>query len=173
MESYSSIPIIDAFVTSVDEKSDFENNVKALLNSVLNHEFPLTMGYGTTALLRRKTSYPDFKVFRLRRPASDRGVVDHVLVQTKRPDERLEDTRAQLITALESADTEDDRCWAIVADGTTFSFYEHHAHFPVNHRLIPWYPPGQSTNTFHLRRDSQVIESMFDYMRQNNEPPVR
>ncbi|KAJ6014889.1 hypothetical protein N7540_009480 [Penicillium herquei] len=174
MDSYLSFPIIDAFITFVDEKSDFENNLKALLNSLLNHEFPLTMGYGTAALLRRKASYPDFKVFHLQSLSlSDRGIVDHVLVEAKHPDERLEDTISQLITALESANTEHGRCWAIMVNGTAFSFYEYHANFPVSHRLIPWCPLGQSTNTFNLRRDPQVIESIFDHMRQKNEPPAR
>ncbi|KAJ5338642.1 hypothetical protein N7452_005370 [Penicillium brevicompactum] len=173
MESYLSLPIIDQSIAFLDETSSYEDNMKALI-FVLNHEFPLTMGYGVAPKQNDNTSHPDFVVYRLqRRSTRDRGLFDHTLAQAKRSDGSLEDTISQLVTALESAYSEHGRCWAIMAIGTTLHFYEYHTHLPANHRLIPWCPPGHSTNIFHLRDDSRVIESMFDHLRQNNEPAAR
>ncbi|KAJ5114137.1 hypothetical protein N7456_002671 [Penicillium angulare] len=115
----------------------------------------------------------DFTIYRpQRRFPGDRGFTDHALVQAKRPDEKLSATRDQLVNALEGANTKHGRCWAIISIGIQLSFYEYHAHLPEKKRLVDWCPPGQSTNSFHLRQDVRIIQWMFDYMKANTEPPV-
>ncbi|KAJ5921340.1 hypothetical protein N7466_009666 [Penicillium verhagenii] len=180
MDSYLSIPIINEFITrvSVDDQSNYENNVKAMLSGVLSHEFPLSMGYVLVPGQNRNASYPGFtgyhKPWKIQRHVpGDREFVDHLLVEVMGPDELLADTTDQLLTALESANTQHGRCWAIIAIGPTIEFYEYHGSLPVNHQLIPWYPPGRSTNNFNISIESVVLQSIFDHMRRNNEPAAR
>lgn len=49
-------------------------------------------------------------------------------------------------------------------------FYEYHQHRPVNNRLLPWgHQPGQ--NTYHVRRDSEIIDWMLRRMIQQDTRP--
>ncbi|KAJ5933867.1 hypothetical protein N7454_006196 [Penicillium verhagenii] len=180
MDNYSSIPIINEFITRVsdDDHSNYENNVKAMLSGVLTHEFPLSMGYVLVPGQNRNASYPGFtgyhKPCKIQRYfPEDRGFVDHLLVEVMGSDESLADATDQLLKALEIANTQHGRCWAIIGIGPTVEFYEYHGSLPVNHQLIPWYPLGRSTNNFNIRTESVVLRSIFDHMRRNNEPAAR
>lgn len=75
MISYLSIPILDLFITFVDEESDYVNNVKALLSSIFSHCFPLTMGYAVAP--RKNCDYSDSLIYGFRILfGGDRGFVD-------------------------------------------------------------------------------------------------
>ncbi|OQD68837.1 hypothetical protein PENDEC_c030G01842 [Penicillium decumbens] len=174
MAKYISVPIINEFITFVENDSDYEDNVKAMLSGTLSYCFPAVMGYGLAPKQNRNNSYPVFIFYRLQhRFPGDWGVVDHALIEAKRSSDSLQESIDQLTNALEGSNTEHGRCWAILEIGVNISFYEYCHHFPVNRRLLPWCPPGQSTNSFRIRHDNEIIDWIFNPMRPNNESPAR
>ncbi|OJD12508.1 hypothetical protein ACJ73_09340 [Blastomyces percursus] len=174
MANYISLPILDELVRFAEHDSEYEDSAKAMASGVLNYYFPATNGF-TVAPEQNRNDHSDFIILRIqRRFPGDRGVVDHTLAEAKKTADSVQAALEQLENALENANTEFGRCWAILVHGCTFYFYEYHLNLPLNARLIPWGPPGQlSRNSFHARNDSVAIDWMLRHMGQNNTPPSR
>ncbi|KXG53809.1 uncharacterized protein PGRI_008590 [Penicillium griseofulvum] len=174
LAKYVDIPIIDAFVTCVENNTNYENSIKAMLNGILAHYFPIDMGYAVAPKQNRDNKLSHFLVCRLRcRFSEDRGIVDHALIKAKGRLDTLEESVEQLTEALENSNTDNGQCWAILAIDAHLIFYEYFKDLPKNESLLPWCPPGQPTNSFHIRHDYEVIDWMFNYMRQKDGPQAR
>lgn len=153
MADYIYVPIIDELITLVEHDSEYDNNVKAMLSTTLSHCFPIALGFAL-APKHENGIFSHFILYRLRRHVpGDRRVIKHAFIQAKRRADTLDESLGQLLNALETANTENKRCWAILAIGTEISFYEYHQELPKNERLLPWCPPGQSINRFNIRHD--------------------
>lgn len=175
MAVYLSIPILDELVRFVENDSTYEDAVKAMASGILSYYFPPTNGYTVAPEQNRNDNYADFIILRIqRRFPGDRGVIDHTVAEAKRTSDPLGASLEQLENALEHANTEFKRCWAIMIHGYTFKFYEYHGNLPAHARLIPWGPPNQAQqNSFHARIDSLAIDWMLRHMAQNDTPLAR
>ncbi|KAL1847789.1 hypothetical protein Plec18167_002521 [Paecilomyces lecythidis] len=174
MAVYLSLPILDEVVRFAENDSTYEDSVKAMASAILNYYFPATSGYTVAPEQNRNNHFPDFIILRIqRRFPGDRGVVDHTLAEAKRNSDPLEASLDQLQGALDEANTEFGRCWALMIRGPEFGFYEYHENLPENARLVPWGPPNQQRNTFHARNDCVIIDWMLRHMVQNDAPPAR
>lgn len=173
MANYISIPILDELVRFAEQDSRYEDAVKAMSSSILVHYFPPLNGFSVVSEHNRNNHYADYIVLRIqRRFPGDRGIVDHTVVEAKKQTDPLDGSLEQLENALENSNTEFGRCWALLIRGVEFMFYEYHQHRPVNNRLLPWgHQPGQ--NTYHVRRDSEIIDWMLRRMVQQDTPPIR
>lgn len=142
-------------------------------SSILVHYFPPLNGFSVVSVQNRNDHYADYIVLRIqRRFPGDRGIVDHTVVEAKNQTDPLDGSLEQLENALENSNTEFGRCWALLIRGVEFMFYKYHQHRPVNNRLHPWgHSPGQ--NTYHVRRDSEIIDWMLRRMIQQDTPPIR
>lgn len=117
MANYIEIPIIDAFLTFVENNTNYQDNVKVMLSGILTYYFPANMGYSVAPKQnRRNNKLSHFLISRLQhRFSGDRDIVDHALVQAKRRMDTPEESLKQLTEALEDSNTEHGRCWAILA----------------------------------------------------------
>lgn len=136
---------------------------------------PTIPGGTVPCLGRRNPPYADFIILRIQlRFPGDRGVIDHTVAEAKRTSDPLRALLEQLGNALEHANTEFKRCWAIMIHGYTFKFYDYHGNLPAHARLIPWGPPNQAQqNSFHACVDSLAIDWTLRHMAQNDTPPAR
>lgn len=176
MAVYLSLPILDELVRFVEDDSTYEDSVKAMASGILNYYFPAANGYTVAPEQNRDHNYADFIILRIqRRFPGDRGVIDHTFVEAKRASDGLQASLEQLENALEHANTQFGRCWAIMSHGINFKFYEYHRNLPEHTRLIPWGPPNQRQprNSFHARNDSVEVDWMLRHMAQNDTPPAR
>lgn len=175
MANYISILILDELVHFAEQDSKYEDAVKAMSSSILNHYFPPLNGFSVVSEQNRNNHYADYIVLRVqRRFPGDRGIVDHSVVEAKKQTDALDASLEQLENALEHSNTEFGRCWAMLIRGVEFMFYEYHQHRPVNHRLLPWGPPNQpGRHTYHVRHDCEIIDWMLRRMVQQDTPPAR
>lgn len=175
MENYISIPILAEFVRFAEQDSKYEDAIKAMSSSILNHYFPPSTGYSVVSEQNRNNHYADYIVLRIQlRFPGDRGIVDHTVVEAKKQTDPLHASLEQLENALENSNTEFGRCWALLIRGTDFMFYEYHQNRSANDRLLPWGPPDQPRqNKFHVRRDATIIDRMLRHMIQHHTPPAR
>lgn len=173
MANYISIPMLDELVHFAEQDSKYEDAVKAMSSSILVHYFPPLKGFSVVSEQNRNNHYADYIVLRIqRRFPGDRGIVDHTVVEAKKQTDPLDGSLEQLENALENSNTEFGRCWALLIRGVEFMFYKYHQHRPVNNRLLPWgHQPGQ--NTYHVQRDSEIIDWMLRRMIQQDNPPIR
>ena len=173
MANYISIPILDELVHFAEQDSKYEDAVKAMSSSILVHYFPPLKGFSVVSEQNRNNHYADYIVLRIqRRFPGDRGIVDHTVVEAKKQTDPLDGSLEQLENALENSNNEFGRCWALLIRGVEFMFYKYHQHRPVNNRLLPWgHQPGQ--NTYHVQRDSEIIDWMLRRMIQQDTPPIR
>lgn len=125
---------------------------------ILKYYFPTTNNYTVVSRQSRNNTYADFIVLRLEHLLSgDRSVIDHTLVQVKPTSDPI--SLEQLENALEHANTNFRRCWAIIIHEFTFTFYEYHRDLPKHTRLVPWGPPNQhQQSSFHARKDIIAID---------------
>ncbi|KGO77092.1 hypothetical protein PITC_024480 [Penicillium italicum] len=168
--------ILSELVQFVENDSTREDSVKAMASGILNNYFPVANGYTVASKQNRNNNLADFIILRIqRRFPGDRVIVDHIFVEAKRASEKLQASLEQLENALEHANTQFGRCWAIIIHGTDFKFYEYHQNRTEHARLLPWGPPNQSQlqNSFHARNDSVEVEWMLRHMAQNDTPPAR
>ena len=174
MASYISISILNEAIRFVE--NGFEDSVKAMASGVFNYYFTAADDFLVAHEQNRNDNFSDFLILRIRRRSpGDRGVVvDHTVAEATKAEDPLDTSMRQLETALEQANTEFGRCWAITVQGPRFMFYEYHRSLEVNRRLIPWGPPNQpGRNTFHTRNDAATIGWMLRHMAQTNNPPAR
>ncbi|KAJ5964493.1 uncharacterized protein N7479_004369 [Penicillium vulpinum] len=172
--NYIDIPIIDIFVEFVENNSNYENSVKSMLSGILTYYFPANMGYVVGPKPNRNNKHFHFLISRLQRHFSgDQGIFDFALVKAKRPTDTSEESLEQLTEALEDSNTEHGRFWAILAVDKHLEFYEYYRDLPKNENLLPWCPPCQFTNSFHIRHNCEVIDWVFNYMRQNGVASAR
>ncbi|EEH11157.1 predicted protein [Histoplasma capsulatum G186AR] len=175
MANYLSLPILHELVQFAEEDALYEDSIKAMASGILNYYFPATNGFTVAPEQNRQGNIADFIILRIqRRFPGDRGVVDHTVAEAKRDTDSITAALEQLENALEQANTEFGRCWAMLIHGCNFQFFEYHIHLPAGERLIPWGPPNQpSQNLFHCRNESVTIDWMLRHMGQNNTPPAR
>lgn len=174
MADYMHIPAIDDFIAFVEHDSNDENSMKAMLSATLSHRFPITHGFALAPKQGENSFFSHFALYRIQyRFPGDRGLVDHASIQATRSGDTLDESLSQLLNALDIANSENNRCWAILAIGMEITFYEYHQELPKNKRLLAWCPPGQRTNSFNIRHDCELIDWMFNYMRQNNGTTAR
>ncbi|TAQ89976.1 hypothetical protein B7494_g1724 [Chlorociboria aeruginascens] len=147
-QNYISIPILDELVTFAE------------------------MIPFTKMPIARNDNYPDFIILRIqRRWAGDRSLVDHTLEEGSRFSGGLLE---QLTNALEHANTEHGRCWALLFHGSGIGFYEYHHTLPANRRLVQWAEAGDPASTvYHVRNNAGAIDRMLRHMAQTAVPPVR
>ncbi|OKL56176.1 hypothetical protein UA08_08564 [Talaromyces atroroseus] len=111
MATYITLPILNESIRLVEDDPASGNSVKAMASGILNYYFPTTDG----------------------------GFTDHTVVQASStgvsalPDSSLD----RLQDALENANTEFERRWALIIHGPIFYFYKYHPSLPVHSRLVP------------------------------------
>lgn len=152
-----------------------EDAVKAMASGILNYYFPAANGWTVAPEQNWNDNYADFIILRIqRRFPGDRGFIDHTVAEAKRTSDALQASLEQLENAVEHANTEFGRCWAIMIHGFTFKFYEYHRNLPEHARLLPWGPPDQQQqNSFHALHDSVIIDWMLRHMAQHDTPTAR
>lgn len=167
--SYISVPIIYELISRLETDDSNYDNVKATLSSLLTHGFPLTLGFAVR-LKHNPDSIPCFVVSRLgsKSPETGTSLVDHVVIQAKHPTDSLEQALGKLANTTQNSRIQNGRCWAVLAAGMQFRFYEYDEQLPGNAKLIGWIPPCRCTNSLDICDDETVMEWMFNYMRQNN-----
>ncbi|KAJ5483140.1 hypothetical protein N7530_002386 [Penicillium desertorum] len=174
--SLSPLPILNELVHFVENDSTYEDSVEAMASGILNYYFPATNGYTVAPEQSLNNNFADFiiHVSNVGFPG-DRGVIDHTFAEVKRASDNLQASLEQLEHALEHANTQFGRCWAIMIHGIKFKFYEYHRNLPEHACLIPRGPPNQRQrrNTFHARNDSVEVDWMLRRMAQNGTPPAR
>lgn len=174
MASYLSIDILEEHLRFVEEDSRYEDAVKAMTPGILTYYFTPTAGFLVAPEQNRNDNYADFIIIRIqRRFRGDRGLVDHCVVEAKKESDNVDAAMDQLVNALDHANTQYGRCWAMLVVGPRFHFFEYHCNLPTNHRLLPCFPPGESTNEFHARHASGAIDAMLRHMQQHHTPPAR
>lgn len=173
MANYISVPILDELVRFAEQDSRYEDAVKASSSSILAHNFSPLNSFVVAPKQNRNNHYTDFIVLRIqRRFPGDREIVDHTVVKVKRQADSLDESLKELENVLENSNTEFGCCWALLIRGVEFMFYEYHQSRPVDNRLLPWgHQLGQ--NTYHVRRDSEIIDGMFQRMIQQDTPAIR
>ncbi|PLN86007.1 hypothetical protein BDW42DRAFT_121762 [Aspergillus taichungensis] len=175
MATYLSLPAFQELIEFVERDSVYEDSVKALAVSMLSYHFPIVNGWIIAPEQNRNDRFADFIVLRVqRRFPGDRSVIDHTVAEAKKGSDNLDAAMEQIENALEHANTEFGRCWAIVFHGLDILFYEYHKYLPANSRLIPTGPPSQPhTNRFHVRTDSLSVQEMLTHMLQHETPNPR
>ncbi|KAJ5937309.1 hypothetical protein N7454_004964 [Penicillium verhagenii] len=173
MANYISIPIIDQLITFLESGEDYEGNMRAMLSAVLNHYYTATGGYYVIPRPSRSDIFADFTVCRIRTrfPGNEHMVV-HTLVKSKHESNSLADAQDELARACDNLDTENGRCWAILAIGENIVFYMYHRCMPVGRRLIHFSYAGHRSFKLHIRIDSDAIDCVLNYMRQRAGPNV-
>ncbi|KAJ5146497.1 uncharacterized protein N7515_001061 [Penicillium bovifimosum] len=173
MEVYHSQPIVDAVIRFVENDPTSENTVKAMASGILNYSFLPADGYVVTSANRNNNF--GFIILRLQGGVpGDRSIIHHTFAKAKPASDDPQASLGELEKALEHANTQFGRCWAIMIHGINFKFYEYHRNLPEHARLIPWSPPDEpQRNSFHARNDSVEIDSMLRHMAQNDTPPAR
>lgn len=175
MAVYLSQPILDELVQFVENDPTYEDSVKAMASGILSYYFSAANGYAVAPGRNRNNNFVDFFILRIQsRFPGERGLIDHTVAGAKRASDQLQASLESLENALEHANTQFGRCWAIMIDGIDFKFYEYHRNLPEHARLIPWGPPNQQPrNSFHARNDSAELDWMLRHMAQNDTPPVK
>ncbi|OAX79336.1 hypothetical protein ACJ72_06343 [Emergomyces africanus] len=175
MANYLSLPILDELVRFVEEDALHEDSIKAMVSGILNYYFPAINGFTVISKKNRPRNITDFIILQIQQLfPGDCSVVDHTVAEAKKDTDSITAALEQFENALEQANTEFGRCWAMLIHGCNFHFFEYHIHLPVGERLIPWVPPNRSSqNLFHGRNDSITIDWMLRHMGQNNTPPAR
>lgn len=171
MINYLSLHACNMLITDVENDPSDTGNVETLMLNFLNYYFHPTMNFGVLPQIHLNDDRG--MLFKVKRWFPDReDPVIRAWVKAEIPSDRVQESMDQLTNAIESSDAVHGQCWAILAVGTDFSFYEYRRDLPVGRRLAPWCPINQSSNTFHVRRDCEVIHWMLNRMRQDDESPV-
>ncbi|KAL3473824.1 hypothetical protein BJX99DRAFT_260940 [Aspergillus californicus] len=177
MAIYLSLEMADELVKFAENDSIYEDAVKAMASAILNHYSLLSDGFSVSPEQNRINNCPDFilRILRIqRRFSGDRSVVDHTVAEATSSTDNLDEAMDQLGNALENANTEFGRCWALMVRGPDFMFYEYHANLPVNQRLVPWGPATEpNRNVFHARHNCVAIDWMLRHMQTHNTPQPR
>lgn len=175
MAVYTSVPILDELVQSVEDSPTYEA-VNAMACGILSYYFAPVNGYVVALERGRNDHSADMAIYRIRRRfPGDQSTLDHTFVGVKGPMAPTEQSLDLLEGALERSTARSRECWAVIIHGSHFEFYKHHILQPVNNRLAPWGPPDQDKerNSFHVRDDSVIIDWMLRHMVQFNIPPSR
>lgn len=171
MINYLSLHAIRALITGIENDPDNTSEVKGLMNTILVYYFHGDLGF----VVEPQIQINDGRglLFRVRRwyPGREDSVV-RAWVKAEIPTDRAQESMDELTDAIEKSNIASGRCWAILAVGTDFSSYEYRRDLPVGQRLAPWCPLNQSSNTFHVRRDCDVIHWMLTRMMQEDESPA-
>jgi len=173
-QNYISIPILDELVKFAENDSVYEDAVKAMGSGILNYYFQAINGFSVAPEQNRDDNYPTSS-------SSESSIVGQeiealwiILLQKRRRQLSLGASLEQLTNALEYANTEHGRCWALLFHGSGIRFYEYHHNLPEDQRLVQWAEAGDPARTvYHVRNNAGAIDRMLRHMAQTAVPPVR